>query len=408
MHILAIHQLFNSSAQAGSTRHYELFSHVVACGHEITVITSDLTYLSGEVATKEEEFPKGLTILRIKTPRVLHKGFLWRVYAFLYFTWFAFWKGLFVSRVDLVWGTSPPIFQTLSAYLVALCRWRPFVFEVRDLWPDFAISMKVLKNPLLIVVAKIYEKMSYRLANRIIINSPGFQKHLIAKGVPAEKLSLIPNGVLVDDFCGVSLEAESLSATFMESWDLAGKYVVVYTGAMGPANDLITLLEAAEKLKSNEKIRFVLIGGGKEVSALEKIAAEKKLTNLLFVSPLSKDQMPAALAIADLCVATLLPIPLFDTTYPNKVFDYMAAAKPTLLGIDGVIREVVEVAEAGLFVEPGNSSLLAKKIEFFYKHPEAGKEMGQKGRAYVREHFDRRLQGEKLVALLSEFQKEKS
>jgi glycosyltransferase involved in cell wall biosynthesis len=168
------------------------------------------------------------------------------------------------------------------------------------------------------------------------------------------------------------------------------------------SNDLEVVLEAAHLLKMRSDIFLVLLGDGKEKPALLTMATEMGLSNLDFLPPVPKTEMPAALAAVDACIAILKPIPLYGTVYPNKVFDYMAAAKPVLLAMDGVIREVIETAGAGLVIPPGNPAALANGITYLADHPDEGQEMGTRGRKYVQKHFNRPDQAEKLAFLIED------
>jgi glycosyltransferase involved in cell wall biosynthesis len=179
---------------------------------------------------------------------------------------------------------------------------------------------------------------------------------------------------------------------------LDGFFVVLYAGAHGISNDLGVLLEAANQLRQNEEIKIVMVGDGREKADLENRAAHLGIKNVHFLPAIPKLKMPSTLDGADLCVAILKPIDPFKLTYPNKVFDYMAAGKPVLLAIDGVIREVVEVAGAGVFVEPGDPKVLAESILEMSQNRSRLREMGEAGRKHVQSHFDRSAQTDNLLA----------
>jgi glycosyltransferase involved in cell wall biosynthesis len=177
---------------------------------------------------------------------------------------------------------------------------------------------------------------------------------------------------------------------------LGSKFILLYAGAHGLSNDLGVVLDAAQQLKSESKIALVLVGDGKDKPSLQAAASQRGLDNVHFISPLPKLQMAQALAAADICLAILKPLPLYATVYPNKVFDYMAAGRPILLAIDGVIREVVEKAGAGRFVQPGDAAALAAAVRSFAADPAACRRMGAAGRAYLEANFDR----QQLAALM--------
>jgi glycosyltransferase involved in cell wall biosynthesis len=303
--------------------------------------------------------------------------------------------GLRVKGVDLFWGTSPPIFQCLTAWALARLKRTPFLFEVRDLWPAFAIAVGILRQPILIRASEWLEKFLYRHADRVIVNSPGFIEHTLRLG--ARQVELVPNGSDSRMFSSAQNDNK-----FKARFKTEEKFVVLYAGAHGMSNDLEIVLEAAALLKQRPDIHIVLLGDGKEKPILETRAEQLGLSNLQFEVPIPKSEMPGALSAADACIAILKPIPLYGTVYPNKVFDYMAAGKPVLLAMQGVIQEVIEAAGCGLVIPPGNPAALADGITTIADKPVLGIEMGARGREYVKQHFDRPDQAKKFAAIIEE------
>ena len=404
MHILLIHQAFAAVTEPGGTRHHELAQHLVTLGHEVTIIASPVSYLSGKPTgskvkwLERQIFEPHITIIRTYSYPALHKSFVHRVISFVSFMVSSFVIGLTVKQVDLVWGTSPPIFQGVTAWLLARIKRTPFLFEVRDLWPEFAIAVGVLKNPILIKASLWLEKFLYRRADQVIVNSPGFLDHV--KGMGAQHVELIPNGVNPDMF-----DPDNQSLELRRNHQLSDSFVALYAGAHGMSNDLGVVLEAAKSLKKNTQIKFVLIGDGKEKSNLMSLAEEMQLGNILFLPPVPKNHMSAVLSAADTCIAILKPIEMYKTTYPNKVFDYMAAGKPIVLAIDGVIRQLVEQAEAGLAVPPGDPEALAQAVQIMASDREKARAMGASGRLFVEENFNRQLLASKLNTLMENMKK---
>lgn len=292
-------------------------------------------------------------------------------------------------------GTSPPIFQAVSAWLVAALRRRPFLLEIRDLWPEFAIDMGVLKNPALIWLSRWLERFLYGRATHLLVNSPAYRDYLVERGVPAVKISLIANGVDPDMF-----DPAATGEALRQELGLNGQFVVTYAGALGLANDIPTLLRAAGRLRDYPGIHFLLVGDGKERPDLETLARQLRLPNVTFAGSRPKSDMPAILAASDACTAILQNIPMFRTTYPNKVFDYMAAGRPTILAIDGVIRQVVDNARGGVFVPPGDDAALAEAILRLSRQPAKARQMGQAARAYVATHFNRHDQAQAFADLV--------
>lgn len=400
MHLLLIHQAFALPSEPGGTRHYELTQHLVRQGCRVSIVASDLSYLTGQRVRESQGFVSeqhvdGIRVLRARAYPSLHRSFFWRVVSFLSFMCTAVWAALRAGPVDVVMSTSPPIFQTLSAWVVAVIRKKPFLLEVRDLWPDFAVDMGVLKNPILIALSRWLERFLYARATHILVNSPAYRDSLTSKGVPAEKISLVSNGVDPSMF-DVNNRGERLRAV----WNLNESFVVTYAGALGLANDIPTVLKAAHHLRDVSKVQFLFVGDGKERENLEEMALDLQLTNVRFVGSLPKTEMADVLGASDVCVATLQNIPMFRTTYPNKVFDYMAAGRPTILAIDGVIREVIEAAHGGVFVTPGDDVALATAVRTLSQDPQRARTMGLAARAYVVEHFDRQKHATQFVDLV--------
>ncbi|MBT3322251.1 MAG: glycosyltransferase family 4 protein [Anaerolineae bacterium] len=397
MHILLIHQAFATVNEPGGTRHHELARYLVQRGHRVTIIASSVSYITGKsLATEEKE--KGISIIRAYVYQAHHKSFVHRVFAFLSFMASSFIEGLKVKDIDLIWGTSPPIFQGITAWALARLKRIPFLFEVRDLWPAFAISVGVLKNSFLIRISEWLERFLYRAADRVMVNSPGYITHV--QGLGAKRVELVPNGV----DAGMFAPAQR-GETFRQSHNLNDKFVILYAGAHGMSNDLGVVLDAAENLREEKNIQIVLLGDGKEKANLQAQAEKMALENISFITSVPKSGMADALAASDACLAILKPIEWYKATYPNKVFDYMAAGRPIVLAIDGVIREVVDAARCGIFTEPGDARMLANAMRELANSLVRSREMGLAGRRYVEEHFDRAELAEHLVGILEKMEK---
>ena len=324
------------------------------------------------------------------------------------------WTAFQVKDIDLVLGTTPPIFQAVSAWFVAWIRRKPFLLEVRDLWPEFGVSMGVLKNPIMIALGRWLEKFLYRRATHILVNSPAYKDYMVGKGVRENKITFIPYGTDVDMF-NPRVDGSSIR----NELGLQDKFIVLYAGALGQANDIDTILRAAERLShrvhrdseknlknsvdsaaEKDRICFILFGDGKERPRLQVEAERMKLSNVIFAGVRPKKDMPQVVASADVCLAILQDIPMFRTTYPNKVFDYMAAGRATVLVIDGVSRKLIESSYGGVFVQPNDDETLADTILDLSKNMDIVKQMGQNAREYLVKHLDRRDKLNETLALL--------
>jgi glycosyltransferase involved in cell wall biosynthesis len=420
MRILLINQAFVSPDEPGHTRHFEMAKFLQARGHELVIVASDLNYQTGQRTVAragvfaEQNFD-GVRVLRSYIYPVLHRSYLWRIVSFFSFMFSSVWTALQVNNVNLVMGTTPPIFQAVSAWFVAWMRRVPFLLEVRDLWPEFGVSMGVLKNPVVIALARWLERFLYARATHILVNSPAYREYMIAKGVPENKVTYIAYGADADMF-HPGVDGSSIRAEL----GLQDKFVVLYAGALGQANDIDTILRAAQRLSHREnesfsnssvnsvaekadeadRIRFVLFGDGKERARLQSEAERMKLSNVIFAGVRPKKDMPQVVASADVCLAILQDIPMFRTTYPNKVFDYMAAGRATALVIDGVSRELIESSNGGVYVQPGDDAMLAEKILELSKDSKRVQGMGQSARDYLVKNLDRRDRLNETLGLL--------
>jgi glycosyltransferase involved in cell wall biosynthesis len=397
MHILLIHEIFVTPDEGGGTRHYELAKYLVEMGNKVTVIASDVDYLSGKKRYKRREIREGIEIIYSSTLFSVHKNFIYRALSFLSFSITSFFDALRIKNVDIVWGTSPPLFQAITAMIVAFLKRRPFIYEVRDLWIDFAKELNIVNNSLILNILKIFESLLYKRAKKVIVNSPGFIPFIESK-IKKDKIILIPNGVISKDF-----EVEDKKVIdFRKNLGLNDKFVVMYTGNIGVANDIECIIKSADLLRNYKDIIFLIIGGGIKKSEYVKYVKENNIDNIIFLDSFPKKEMPVVISSADVCMATLKDIPLFRTVYPNKVFDYMASGKPTILSIDGVIREVIEKAEGGIFVPPSDSKKLAEAILFYYNNRDKISIHGKNARNYVKKYFER----EKIAKALEIYLKE--
>lgn len=392
-HCLLIHQAFVAPNEVGGTRHIELMRQLNH-GWSFTVVAGAFAYITGQRVSNELPLPENVRVVRAWVPPGLTRFTVLRIIGFFCFMATSFIKALAARDVDVVWGTVPSTFQGFTALFVARLKRKPFVLEVRDLWPDFAIAAGVLRNRAVFAIGRWLERTLYRSADRIIVNSPGFIDHVASKGVERDRITLIVNGVTTDDFVGGD------GGALRHAWSVGEGVAAVYAGSHGPAMDLDTVLSAAEQLADDDNITLVLIGDGREKPRLQERAIAQGIDNVVFADAVPKQQMRDVLAAADVCIAILRDRPEFKTTYPNKVFDYMAAAKPTVLVIDGPIREVIECSGGGSFVPPGRPDELAKAIRAYASDAPRRQREGEAARTYVRAHFDRRRQAEDLDVLL--------
>lgn len=391
MNILLIHQIFATPEDGGGTRHFELARCLVGYGHKITVITGDVNYLQNSRRDNNRRIYEGIEIIYVKIRSNVHKSLISRAFNFLSFSIQAFFRGLVIPDVDLVWTTSPPLFQAFAGLLLALLKRKHCVFEVRDLWIDFAVQLGILKSPFAIKFLKTIEGILYNHSSLVMINSPGFIPY-IPKSVPSGKVHLVPNGVITADFNASEVDRNDIRSKH----SLVDSFVVMYLGNVGIANDMETIIAAAKILEAEQAIKVLIVGGGMEFKKLQQRMGDSH--NVRVIGAVPKKDVGKILAASDVCIATLKDIPLFGTVYPNKVFDYMAAKKPTIIAIKGVAKDIIESSKGGVCVEPGSSVQLANAVLYYYKNPGRCLVDGEAAYKYVKTNFERATIAEKLNA----------
>jgi len=315
----------------------------------------------------------------------VHSSFLSRALAFLLFSVSAFFKGMSIGDVDIVFGTSPPFFQLVAAACVATLKRKPFIFEVRDIWIDSLYPLGIVKHKFLLRPLKALEILLYKKADKVIANSPGIVS-FINPYIDSDKIKVVPNGVATDDFLVKREDARK----FRESANWVEKFIVAYIGNIGVTNDIDSIIDAADKIKELRNVQFVFFGGGIKADYYKTYCKEACIDNVFFFDPVKKMEIPVVLSAADICIATLKDSPVLSYPYPNKVFDYMAAGRPTVLAANGVICEVIKMADGGTVVPAGDSRRIADAVIYYVNHPEIADKHGRNARDYVRKHFERR------------------
>jgi glycosyltransferase involved in cell wall biosynthesis len=407
MRILLIHQYFLEKDDGGGSRFNEMTKSWAALGHEVTVLSGMVHYATGEkmprykgkYTFKDQQFYTGVDVLRCHVSESYNASFLGRLWAYFSFVFSSVYAGLFklTGKHDIILVTSPPLFVGITAYVLSLFKRIPFVFEVRDLWPESAIDTGVLQNDLLIKFAYWFEGFIYKKARLINVLTPAFRLKLIEKGVPPEKIIFIPNAA--DFSLAAAVQEDFNVANFKKELGLEGKFVITYVGAHGVANHLIQLLDAAALLKDTNVV-FQLIGSGMQKEMLMVEKDKRKLNNVIFREPVSKAEVFKYILASDMGASVLKKVDTFKTIYSNKTFDYMSCKIPTLLAIDGVSRELVETANCGIYVEPENAVAIAAGIRSVLNSSEKLQIMGVNGYNHAIENFDRTVLAKKYLDVI--------
>ncbi len=408
MKIAVVHQYYLMPGAAGGSRFNELARLWSDAGHQVTVIAGNLDYATGTVPERYsgkwmvEERDGPVKVLRCHVPTTYSKGYGGRMVAFAGFTFSAVTAALLVERPDVVVATSPPLIAVIPGWVLSRLHPRrvPWVFEIRDLWPESAVTTGVLK-PGAPLTRALYalERWAAWSADRINVLTPAFRDDLVARHLAsAAKISFVPNGADVDSF---KPGPRDNAARREHGW--GDRFVVMYAGAHGRANALGQLLHTAELLRSRPDILIASVGDGPERPGLEADARRRKLDNLMFCGSQPKDRMPEFVNACDVGAAVLQNNPTFRTVYPNKVFDYMACERPALVAIDGVARKLVcDDARAGVFAEPENPRAIADAILALASNPAERKAMGKRGRQWVLENATREALAARYLSVMAE------
>lgn len=407
MNILLIHQYFLEEDDPGGSRWNEFTRVWTAQGHKVTVLAGMMHYNGKEKKPeyKGKYFVKkqqgAVNVWRCHVSEAYNKHFLGRLWGYFSFMFSSLYAGLFKvkGKHDVVIVTSPPLFVGASGYMISRLRRMPFVFEVRDLWPESAIDTGVLKNKLVIKLAYWVEAFIYKHAALINVLTPAFYKVLHEqKGIPERKLIQISNA---SDFSlSEKLLHEFDPKAFRKEHDLEGHFVITYVGAHGVANHLEQVLDAGEALKDTN-VLFLLIGQGMEKDRLKQLAADRKVTNVRFLDSVPKAEVFRYILASEMGASVLKRVDTFKTVYSNKTFDYMSCKKPILMAIDGVSRELVEQAGAGVYVEPENTNEYNRIIRQYLNDPERLSREGERGYRYAKENFDREVLADKYLNHIS-------
>ncbi|MBI1315882.1 glycosyltransferase [bacterium] len=407
MRILVLHQYFLEDNDPGASRFNEMTKVWSSQGHTVTVLAGMMHYNGHEKYPEykgihfKRKMQGPVEVWRCHVSEQYNKSFIGRLWGYFSFVFSSLWAGLTKVKgsYDVILVTSPPLFVGITGVLLSWFKRTPFVFEIRDLWPESAIDTGVVTNKFIIKMAYAFEHFIYRKAKLINVLTPAFRTTLIEKkGVPSEKIVFIPNAA---DF---SLSDELLNtfdaAAFKKELGQENLFVVTYVGAHGVANHLDQLLDTAELLRG-EPILIQLIGDGMEKKRLVEEARKRGLDNVLFRDPVPKKEVFKYILASDLGASVLKKVDTFKTIYSNKTFDYMSCQRPILLAIDGVSRELVETAQCGLFVEPENPRSIADGILYYRDHPERRIQDGANGFAYAKNHFDRDVLARRYAEYLS-------
>ncbi len=383
MNILYLHQYFKTPDIPGGTRSYWNSLELIKRGHKITVIRYDRS------ATKkiDRTIVDGITLITVKVNYSQSMGVMARLKSFVHFMLVSTRLGLKEREIDFVIATSTPL--TIGFPALVLKKWRkiPYLFEVRDLWPEVPIQMGGLKNKQAIKFAKWFEKTIYKNASHIVALSPGMQEGVIEAGTPKNKVTMIPNMSKIDKFW----PRENNKRLMEELGINPSTFKIIYFGAMGEANAIEYILETAEKLRQHEDIEFLFIGNGSKQQLIEETIVSQSLKNVTYLGVFNMEKTSEIVNMCDISLVTFSNIPILATNSPNKLFDSLSAGKPIIVNSNGWTKKLVEEHQCGIFVDPESSDDFIDKLLKLKQSPELLTQMGKNSRKLAENEYDKSI-----------------
>ncbi|ALN63297.1 glycosyl transferases group 1 family protein [Lysobacter antibioticus] len=371
MRILFLSDNFPPEGNAPATRTYEHAVRWVRAGHEVTVITCAPNFPEGKLfdgyrnAWRSVETVDGIRVVRVKTYITANEGFVKRTLDYLSFMAASVVAGLFEPRHDVVVATSPQFFCALGGWALARLRRRPFVFELRDLWPASITAVGAMKRSAAVRALERLEMFLYRSADAIVPVTHTFREELIQRGIAADKIHVVLNGVDLQRYASAARD-EALS----RQYDLDGRFVVGYLGTHGMAHGLEKVVDAAERLQHDPRIAFFFAGSGAERARVERLVAERGLSNVRMIPRQPKEMMPKLWSLCDISLIPLRNNPVFSGVIPSKLFEGMGMGIPALMSLPrGEATRIVETTDCGVCVPPEDAEAMAAAILALVEDP---------------------------------------
>jgi colanic acid biosynthesis glycosyl transferase WcaI len=403
MRILLLTLYYKPDVAANAVIMTELAEELSALGHDVTVVTA-FPHYKGNVIDEayrgkliERERRDGIDIIRTYLYTSPNKNsLLVRFLNYVSFNLFSTLAGLFSGPQDVILVPSPPLTIGLSAYVIGLFKRIPYIYNVQDIYPDVVIKLGVLTNRWAIRFSRWLERFVYRNARHITVLSQGFKDNLLGKGVPEEKLTVIPNFVDTDFICPIPRDNG-----FRHRFGLDGQFVVLYAGNIGHSQSLEDVLASAEDLEDEGDIAFVIVGNGSRKPELEALADEMDLSNVCFIPFQPREDVPQIYAAADVCLVPLKEGIALDSV-PSKAYTIMASGRPIVASVDpgSDAWNLVQEAECGLCVEPEDAGALTEAIRNLYDDDDRRKRFGRNGRQHVVAHYTPEVVAEQYADLL--------
>ena len=364
MRILFLSDNFPPEGNAPATRLHEHAVRWISAGHAVTVVTCAPNFPEGKVFAgycnrwRQVEDVDGIRVVRVKTYIAANAGFVRRTFDYLSFMLAGFIAGLFEPRPDVVVATSPQFFCALGGWALAACRRRPFVFEVRDLWPASIVAVGALRRGRVVRMLERLELFLYRHAAAIVVVTDAFREDLAARGIERGKIHVVVNGVDLTRY-----RPQPRDPSLAREFGLGDRFVAGYLGTHGMAHALDKVLEAAERLRGRDDIAFFFAGAGAMRGEVERMVGARALANVRLIPRQPKQRMPALWSLCDVAIVPLRDTPVFATVIPSKIFEAMGMGVPIVMSLpEGEATAIVRENGCGVCVRPEDPAALAAAL----------------------------------------------
>ncbi|MFP4522847.1 MAG: glycosyltransferase family 4 protein [Fibrobacterota bacterium] len=400
MKILFLTHYFPPEVNAPASRTYDNTKRWVKAGHDVTVITcapncpDGVVYEGYKNKLIQKEEIDGIKVVRLWTYLAPNAGTVKRILNYVSYMISAFLYCLFMKKPDIMIATSPQFFCGWAGVLLRKVRRFPFVLEIRDIWPESIITVGAIKNKKIIGFLEWMEKYMYKTAGHIVAVGKGYKNNITSKNVPDEKVSVIYNGVDLSVY-----QKSDNGGKVREEFGLIDKKVVSYIGTIGMAHGLEVVLEAARKTKGKD-IVYLIVGDGARRKELQENAKKEGLENVVFTGRMPKDRMPEVWSAIDISLIHLKKSDLFKSVIPSKMFEAMAMEIPVIMGVAGEAGELVKESGAGVCMDPENAEELVEKIDDILGDEAKAKRLGENGRKFVEQRFNRDTLAEDYMRIL--------
>jgi len=404
VHILFLTDNFPPEVNAPASRTYEHSREWVKSGEEVTIITCAPNFPKGKIFPGyknnfwQTEVIDGIKVIRVWTYITANEGFFKRILDYVSFMVSAVIASFFVKKVDIVIGTSPQFFTVCAAYLVGLFKRKPWVFELRDLWPETINTVSAIKSRKLLFFLERIELFLYRKSSMIISLTKNFKKDLIERNIDPKKIEIVTNGVDIEKFV-----KQPKPEKLIRSHKLKNIFRVGYIGTIGMCHGLEIILNSANEIRNkynNKDIVFLVVGDGSNKQDLKIRATEMQIENIIFVDSVNKKEVVDYLSLLDLSLIHLINRAEFEKVIPSKLFESMSMGIPIVHGVRGESADIVKDSGCGIVFKPGNSEDLTKKIIYLKENPEEIKKL-QKNCLEIAKNYNRKNLSQKMLGYIS-------